>query len=121
MRSPSYDRAMYYVLGEDGRTPVPAEPMEWANGFEAAKERPHKTPEPGDGWARVAETMVGERSVSTVFLGLDHAFFGGRPLLFETMVFAGSHESEGQWRYSTWDEALAGHDQVVLLVQRDAS
>ena len=46
--------------------------------------------------------------VSTVFLGLDHAFDGGTPLLFETMIFGGEHD-EYQERYATWDEAEAGH------------
>jgi len=32
-------------------------------------------------------TLYGER-LSTVWLGLDHGFFGGRPLIFETMLFA---------------------------------
>ena len=31
-------------------------------------------------------TLYGEK-LSTVWLGLDHSFFGGRPLLFETMLF----------------------------------
>lgn len=33
------------------------------------------------------KTLYGER-LSTVFLGLDHSFGGGRPLIFETMLFA---------------------------------
>jgi len=46
--------------------------------------------------------------VSTVFLGLDHAFGDGPPVLFETMVFGGPLDGE-QDRYCTWDEAVAGH------------
>jgi len=43
------------------------------------------------------KTLYGER-LSTVFLGLDHAWGGGPPILFETMLFAPeqprpSHES----------------------------
>jgi len=47
-------------------------------------------------------------SVSTVFLGLDHSWGDGPPMLFETMIFGGEHD-EDQWRYSTWGEAVAGH------------
>lgn len=65
---------------------------------------------------RVAETFVGEIRISTVFLGIDHAFGLGPPLLFETMVFGGPHDG---WldRYSTWDEAVAGHARVVKRIQ----
>lgn len=61
----------------------------------------------------VEQTTLGEGvRVSTVFLGLDHRFGEGPPLLFETMVFGGERDGD-QWRYSTWDEAAAGHEAVV--------
>lgn len=50
--------------------------------------------------------------VSTVFLGLDHRFGDGQPLLFETMVFVDGDEGDME-RYSTWDEAVAGHQRYV--------
>lgn len=50
--------------------------------------------------------------VSTVFLGLDHSYIGGAPVLFETMIFGGDLD-EYQWRYSTWDEALKGHQEAI--------
>jgi hypothetical protein len=53
--------------------------------------------------------------VLTIFLGLDYQFGDGPPLLFETMIFGGEH-NEDQWRYSTWDEAEAGHDAAVAKV-----
>jgi hypothetical protein len=56
--------------------------------------------------------MVEDVRVSTVFLGLDHNFGGGPPLLFETMVFGGEYDQQCD-RYSTWDEAEAGHRAVV--------
>ena len=34
-----------------------------------------------------AITLYGER-LSTMWMGLDHSFFGSRPLIFETMLFA---------------------------------
>jgi hypothetical protein len=60
--------------------------------------------------------------VSTVWLGLDHAFrFDGRPhvpLIFETMVFSGSEVFEDFcWRYSSEEEARRGHERVVTLLR----
>lgn len=90
-----------YIL--DGHDPVPVDDViEWARWFETAKRR-------------VAETEVGPILVSTVFIGLDHSFGAGPPLLFETMTFGdGDHRMR---RYSTWDEAAAGHEEVVTAVR----
>lgn len=71
---------------------------------------------------RVAQDHVeqGDRKfwVSTVFLGLDHAFGGSVPIVFETMVFdhSGGEERFSDLysdRYATWDGAVAGHKHVV--------
>lgn len=46
--------------------------------------------------------------ISTVFLGLDHNFWGGgKPIVFETMIFGGQH-LQYQTRYCEWDEAEEG-------------
>ncbi len=60
----------------------------------------------------VAKTEKDDIRVSTVFLGIDHSFGEGKPLLFETMIFGGKHDEE-QWRYSTWEEAEKGHVEAV--------
>jgi len=65
---------------------------------------------------RVAATEIGDVRVSTVFLSIDHGWGDGPPVLFETMVFGGEMD-ENQWRYSTWDEAVAGHERVVTAVR----
>lgn len=64
---------------------------------------------------RVALTeLPGKGRVSTVWLGLNHQYGDGPPLIFETMVFP-----EGSWseddcdRYSTLAEAEAGHARMV--------
>jgi hypothetical protein len=55
--------------------------------------------------------------VSTVFLGLDHNFFGdGPPILWETMIFGGSLDQD-QWRYSSRAAAEAGHLDAVELAR----
>lgn len=53
--------------------------------------------------------------VSTVFLGLDHSFNGGQPILFETMIFGGDEDGY-QDRYYTWDEAVIGHLETLKKV-----
>jgi hypothetical protein len=64
---------------------------------------------------RVAETTVGEKWVSTVHVPLDQGFGEGPPLIFETMVFADKTSGTDlyQERYSTEDDARAGHEAVV--------
>jgi len=75
----------------------------------------------------VASTDVGPYWVSTVWLGLNHNYtMRGAPLIFETMVFASAQRDDPDWpgltdfdcrRYATEEEALAGHEETVLLVE----
>ena len=58
--------------------------------------------------------------VSTVFLGLNHQFGDGPPLIFETMVFGGDLDGE-QERYSTEAEAIEGHKAMIVRVQQTLS
>ena len=60
---------------------------------------------------RVASNEKGDVKVSTVFLGLNHRFGDGPPLLFETMIFGGPYD-QNEDRYSTWEEAEAGHKRM---------
>lgn len=57
--------------------------------------------------------------VSTVWLGLDHGLFEGKPLIFETMVFGGPDEV--QERYSTMQEAIEGHNKMVEKYHKQKS
>lgn len=68
-----------------------------------------------EGNRKVKRTEIGDVSVSTVFLGLDHQWGKGPPLLFETMIFGGKLDQE-QDRYSTWDQAVEGHNKMVGMV-----
>lgn len=58
------------------------------------------------------DVLDGEVTISTVFLGINHNWGDGPPVLFETMIFGGEHD-EAQWRYHTYDEAEAGHQRIV--------
>jgi hypothetical protein len=89
----------------DGHTPVVVDNLiEWATWFEDADRQVGLT-DMGDGVR-----------VSTVFLGLDHSFYGGAPILFETMVFGGPHD-QLQKRCATWEEAAKLHEETVQLVR----
>ena len=59
--------------------------------------------------------------VSTVFLGFDHGFGDGPMLLFETMVFRKGKGMDDQdcRRYSTWKEAICGHQETVEKWERE--
>jgi len=65
----------------------------------------------------VSKTIVGDVEISTVFLGIDHNYFGDEPLWFETMIFGGKFD-EYQERYTTWDQAEEGHKKAVALVRK---
>lgn len=91
-----------YIMEKDG-TLRPADFMEWARWLEKSDRK-------------IAEDMVGDVLVSTVFLGLDHSFGNGPPLLFETMVFGGPLDGD-QDRYETREGALLGH--AVMLAKVD--
>lgn len=77
-------------------------------------------------WARdlekdrsVAQDTIGDVRISTVFIGIDHQWADGPPLLFETMIFGGKHD-DYQERYATWQEAELGHTAAVAIVSADA-
>lgn len=100
-----------YRLDENGQPVlVPDEQLlEWAEWLETADRV-------------VAQTTTMGVMVSTVFLGLDHQFGDGPPLLWETMTFA-----EGKAislpidvcdRYSSLEDAQLGHELYVAEVER---
>lgn len=92
----------HYVLDTDGRTPIKCDLMTWARSRENMR--------------HVAKEDVGDVRISTVFLGLDHSWGNGPPLLFETMIFGGKHDSYCE-RCSTWEEAKVIHLQAVKMVK----
>lgn len=67
---------------------------------------------------RVGKTVFGDVEVSTVFLGIDHSFGSGEPLLYETMIFGGEHDGYMD-RYSTKAEAIEGHQKAVNLIKHN--
>ncbi len=63
----------------------------------------------------VEKTEIGNILVSTVFLGIDHSWGGGSPVLFETMIFGGEYD-EHQQRYCSWEAAEKGHNLMCNMV-----
>jgi hypothetical protein len=55
------------------------------------------------------------REVSTVWLGMDHSFGQGPPLIFESLVFPQCDHME---RYATEEEARAGHIALVAELSK---
>ena len=95
----------HYILA--GHKTVKVDLMTWAEWFEKSEDR------------HVAREKIGDAEISTVFLGLDHSFGQGPPLLFETMVFGGALDQE-QDRCTTWKEAEAMHAMMCERVRREA-
>lgn len=75
----------------------------------------------------VEHTRVGRFWVSTVWVGLNRNYGGGKPLIFESMVFDKRRaklwtfngkkikdmgETKTQVRYSSLDDAIAGHAEL---------
>lgn len=89
-----------YII-KDGEV-VPCEDlMEWARWFGRADRT----------LARVEKNGV---VVSTVFLGLDHSFGDGPPILWETMIFNGKHNGHQERSSTVKDAVLCQHNACVL-------
>jgi hypothetical protein len=96
---------MYYTLASDGETPIATDDvLTWGRWFETADRV-------------VARTTIGTVKVSTVFIGLDHGFGRGAPVLWESMVF-GLADDDLQQRYTSAREARAGHECLVERVRQ---
>jgi hypothetical protein len=77
---------------------------------------------------QVDNTETTDYHVSTVFLNADLSHGRGEPVCFETMVFCSESYLDRipddqsldrrQYRYATWDEAVAGHAAVVEHLER---
>lgn len=96
----------YWILDADGE-PMPTDVRTWARWFDTADRTVAQDCDEAPGAPAVR--------VSTVFLGLDHQFGDGPPVLWETLVFGGPLDGEQQ-RYTSRAAAIAGHQQICRLV-----
>jgi hypothetical protein len=101
------ERPHRYILDEN-RQPVPVDDLlEWAEWLETADRHVAFT------------SLSGGVEVSTVFLGIDHIWFGASlPILFETAVIRNG-QFDIQSRYATWQEAEEAHQRVVADLCKD--
>lgn len=92
-----------YILDDSGNPVKELDLLKWGKWFESADRT-------------VARDEIGDVSVSTVFLGIDHSFDDGSPVLYETMIFGGAHD-QYQERCGNRVAALAMQDRAVALVR----
>ena len=100
----------FYILDEDGETPVRATTEECAMWL-ATGANAHR--------CIVEQTIIGQVQVSTVFLKLDHnmSMAPGKPVLWETMIFGEGYST--QERYTSLVDAKLGHKRSVWQVRSD--
>lgn len=96
----------HYILGgKDGKEVAPATTEAWARTFDSAH-RHIATEHIKANRLKWALGLAPDYRVSTVFLGIDHNFDGGPPLLFETMVFR---------RWPAWKRWISAPGQAIYL------
>lgn len=96
---------MYYYLDQDHNVIPCVDVHEWSSKFV-------------EHMRRVRFDEVDKSQISTVFLGLDHNWGEGPPVVFETMIFSDNADIDSYMaRYSTWDEAVKGHELTVQAVK----
>jgi hypothetical protein len=95
-----------YILDDNGNPVLEPDLIKWAMWFETATNR------------RVANEMIGEVQVSTIFLGLDYNMFPkGPPIVWETMVFGGELDHEIERCSGSREQAEAMHQDMVERVK----
>lgn len=103
---PVFQQMNHYKVIREGEEPVRIEPcthLEWAMQWANLEHQLWK-----------AKTEDGHAYVSTILLGFD-ANFGrfDKPALFESAVYSDGGGLEPILRYSTFEQAKAGHEELV--------
>lgn len=98
---------MWYILDENNK-PIKSSVLEAMQWMEDNLDK-----------KAVKQESISDVRISTVFLGLDHSFpwdNENKPVLWETMIFGGEHD-QNQYRYTSYEEALEGHQRAIDLVK----
>jgi hypothetical protein len=104
---------MYWILTDAGDPEPTEDAIAWGLWFErATKDRSRIVAQDRDERPGAPDVLV-----STVFLGLDHAFTAGPPVLWETLVMGGPLDGE-MCRYTSREAAIAGHAAMCRRVQK---
>ena len=95
----------YWILNKN-RKIKKVDLMTWAKWFKSSQDR------------IIGKDIIKGIRVSTVFLGIDHGFGLGKPILFETIIFGSNLKKlQGyQERYHTLQEAEKGHKDAIEFV-----
>jgi len=108
-----------YILDLDGN-PVPVDDVTiWGEWFERASRDGSRIVkqdfvEGNDGAAHFS--LKGRVGVSTVFLGINHQWGSGPPILWESLVSGTSLDGE-MHRYTSRADALRGHEVLLARVR----
>ena len=97
---------MFYYKLDENKKAIRCSAEEWSENF-------------GNVDKTVNYDKIDDFEISTVWLGLDHAYClerNSKPLLFETMIFGLPYDNP-VWRYSTWGQAEEGHKKAVKWVK----
>jgi len=97
-------RSIHYILNNQGEPEPEDDILRWGAWFEYDERRITRQQR----W----QAHNGAHFVSTVFLGLDHNWSDGPPILWETMVFIDGEDVE-TCRYASLREAIIGHNTLV--------
>lgn len=104
---------MYYYLNDD-HTYRLCESEEWANQFQQLSENDKK---------HIACDVLNGKMISTVWIGTNTSLKTDPPMVFETMVFDSNNtgvfafgECLYEDEYSSWDDALEGHQKAIKWV-----
>lgn len=100
-------RVFLYTLDEAGDAVPEPDALAWGRWFETADRA-------------VKRETIGDSKISTVFLGTDHGFGFGPPVLWETMIFGGLHDGWSEHATSR-EGALTMHALAVRVARGDHS
>ena len=100
-----YKDMIQYILDENKNPVLEPDLLKWGTWMSAISKR------------RVAFDKINGAGISTVFLGLDHNFDGGPPILWETMVFGGELDEQQDRCSGGWKDAEAMHARMVDRVK----
>jgi hypothetical protein len=93
-----------YILDSSGNVPIECDDViQWGLMF-SNQDR------------KVDATIIGDSTVSTVFLGLDHGWGKDKPILWETLVFDGPHDGCMDRCSGTREDAQQMHNKMVEKV-----
>jgi hypothetical protein len=99
-----------YILNDRGEPVAEPDLVKWGEWFEANRGKRH-----------VADDRIDidgtEVRVSTVFLGIDHAWGEPIPVLWETMVFGGPMDKEMDRCGGSREQAEAMHARMLARVR----